>query len=275
MSGELKILRSRLAGNFTSALEEMPDLLKADQYRRNLRSLENWEPYLLEESALPGPRANLELAQVVADEGNEPLFLDFISYTPDIAPSNSPAEFLAMCGIIGLGKLIVEGDLHHLKMLQSFASDPRWRIREGVAMALQRLGEKDMDRLIAEMEIWSQGNLLEMRASAAALAEPSLLKEEKHVAKALQILDRITDSLHQVERRNNPEFKALQKGLAYCWSVAVVALPHEGKPMMEKWLLSGDPDIRWIMKENLKKNRLKRLDPEWVKKWNSRLLNTG
>ena len=180
-----------------------------------------------------------------------------------------------MCGIIGLGKLIAEGDLHHLKMLQSFASDPRWRIREGVAMALQRLGEKDMDRLIAEMEIWSQGNLLKMRASAAALAEPSLLKEEKHVAKALQILDRITDSLHQVERRNNPEFKALQKGLAYCWSVAVVALPHEGKPIMEKWLLSGDPDIRWIMKENLKKNQLKRLDPEWVKKWNSRLLNTG
>ncbi len=36
---------------------------------------------------------------------------------------------------------------------------------------------------------------------------------------------------------------------------------------MEKWFLSTDKDIIWIMKENLKKNRLERKDPEWVKAW--------
>ena len=50
-----------------------------------------------------------------------------------------------------------------LKPLRRYASDPRWRIQEGVCMALERLGEKDMDRLSEEMGRWSRGNLLEKR----------------------------------------------------------------------------------------------------------------
>ena len=45
----------------------------------------------------------------------------------------------------------------------------------------------------------------------------------------------------------------------------------EGKPAMEKWLVNPDPDIVWIMRENLKKNRLARMDADWVKAWNSAL----
>ena len=33
---------------------------------------------------------------------------------------------------------------------------------------------------------------------------------------------------------------------------------------MEERLRSSDPDLRWILKENLKKARLLRLDREWV-----------
>jgi len=39
---------------------------KADQYREILPTLDEWEPYLLAHSGLPGPRGNLELLQVVA-----------------------------------------------------------------------------------------------------------------------------------------------------------------------------------------------------------------
>ena len=46
--------------------------------------------------------------------------------------------------------------------------------------------------------------------------------------------------------------------------MAVAALPDVGKPLMEKWLGSDDPDIRWIMRENLKKNRLAKMDAAWV-----------
>ncbi len=44
---------------------------KIDEYRRALRELDAWEPFLLERSGLPGPRGNLELAAAVAEEADE------------------------------------------------------------------------------------------------------------------------------------------------------------------------------------------------------------
>lgn len=243
---------------------------KTDEYRAKLRALNNWDSYLLKESGLPGPRGNLELAQAVADEGNLKLFRRYTAYTADQAPVNSPYEFLAFCGIVGLGRLLAEGDTHFLKTLRIHASDPRWRIREAVAMALQRLGDVSMAQLIAAMREWSKGTPLEQRAAAAALCEPRLLGQAKHARAVLQILDRITASLERVDSRRSEDFLALRKGLGYCWSVAVVALPDEGKALMEKWLITADKDIQWIMQENLKKTRLARMDSEWVKKWRGR-----
>jgi hypothetical protein len=54
---------------------------KAAEYRTALRGLQSdWDAYLEAESGLPGPRANLELVQVVADEGhNEPVRDDLAS----------------------------------------------------------------------------------------------------------------------------------------------------------------------------------------------------
>ncbi len=244
---------------------------KADEYRTKLRALDNWDSYLLKESGLPGPHANLELAQVVADEGNLQLFRRYIAYTANKAPVNSPYEFLAFCGIVGLGRLLAEGDTGMLMTLRSYASDPRWRIREAVAMALQRLGDADMTRLIAEMRRWSTGTPLEQRAAAAALCEPRLLGQTKHARAVLRILDRITLSIERGENRQNDDFLALRKGLGYCWSVAVVALPADGIVLMEKWLVKSDKDIQWIMKENLGKVRLARMDAEWVKTWRARM----
>ena len=43
---------------------------KIDDYRQTLKRLDNWIPFLLKESGLPGPRGNLELAYAVAEEGN-------------------------------------------------------------------------------------------------------------------------------------------------------------------------------------------------------------
>jgi hypothetical protein len=240
---------------------------KADEYRTKLRALDNWDSYLLQESGLPGPRGNLELAQAVADEGNLELFQRYAAYTADQAPVNSPYEFLAFCGIVGLGRLLAEGDQDLLQTLRCHASDPRWRAREAVAMALQRLGQVDMGRLIAEMEEWVEGSALEQRAAVAALCEPRLLGQVRHVEAVLRILDRVTSSVEQSGNRKGEGFVALRKGLGYCWSVAVAALPVEGKKRMEKWLVRSDPDVRWIMKENLKKQRLARMDAEWVKKW--------
>ena len=244
---------------------------KTETYRQKLATIQNWEPYLLQESGLPGPRGNLELAQVVADLGDRALFERFLAYTPDIAPVNDPHEFLAFCGVVGLGRLLAEGNDQLLEKIRTYACDPRWRMREGVAMALQRLGRVDMPRLLAAMENWmegsSSGNWLEKRAAAAALAEPVLLHNPQDARHALRILDRITASMQNSAEVKTEEFKVLQQGLGYCWSVVVVAAPEPGQRLMEKWLACPDPAIRRLMQENLKKNRLLRMDPAWVEKW--------
>ena len=67
--------------------------------------------------------------------------------------------------------------------------------------------------------------------------------------------------------RKSEGFIALKKGLAYGWSVAAAASLEAGKQLMEKWLQSDDKDIRWVMQENLKKNRLIRMDENWIKRW--------
>ena len=240
---------------------------KADSYRQVLKTLPDWETYLLQESGLPGPRGNLELAQIVADEGDRSLFEHFLTYTPEVAPVNSPQEFLAFCGVVGLGKLLADGDDGILEALRPYASDPRWRTREGVAMALQRLGKKNMEKLLDAMETWSTGNWYEKRAAAAALAEPVLLHNEREVRRALQILDGMTASMENSKDARSEGFRVFQQGLGYCWSVVVAAAPAEGKRLMEKWLACNDRIIRRVMQENVKKKRLVRMDAAWVEKW--------
>jgi len=218
----------------------------------------------MQESGLPGPRANLELMQAVAEVGDESRFLRWLSYTPDVAPVNTPQEFLACCGTAGLGKLVKDGKKEYLEQLRLLASDPRWRVREAVAMALQIYGEDHMEELITEMGNWARGNNYEKRAAAAALCEPKLLSQKEQVSKVLQILETITYSIMEIADRKDEGFIALKKGLAYCWSVAIVALPDEGKQRFEKLVAYDDKDIKWIIRENLKKDRLKRMDQEWT-----------
>lgn len=242
---------------------------KSAVYREALSRLAGWDAYLQAESGLPGPRANLELVQAAADLGRPEQFRRWLALDPAVAPANTPAEFLPLCGAVGLGRLLAEGDMNALPELRRHANDPRWRLREGTAMALQRWGDADMDALIGAMKVWSRGTWLEQRAASAAACEPRLLKDARHAPKVLKLLDTVTASLARAraDDRQADDFKTLRKALGYCWSVAVAAAPAAGRAAMEKWLTSTDPDVRWIMQENLKKNRLARMDAAWVKHW--------
>jgi hypothetical protein len=240
---------------------------KIDRYRELLRSQADWEAFLLQESGLPGRRANIELAHAVAEEGDEGCFRAYLANTAHVAPTNSPREFLTFCGVLGLGRLLTEGELGILTELRHYASDPRWRIREAVAFALQRFGEAYPERLLKEMARWVSGGQLERRAAVAALCHPGLLTDRGFALGVLEVLDSITAKVSETEDRRSQDFKALRKGLGYGWSVAVEALPSEGKNMMERWFNIDDTDIRWIMRSNLRKKRLSRVDEEWVKRW--------
>jgi hypothetical protein len=243
--------------------------MKPENYRQQLRALHNWDQFLLRESGLPGPRANLELVQAVADEGTLDLFQRYLTYTPDRASTNSPEVFLTVCGVVGIGRLLAEGDVDQLAVLRDCANDSRWRVREAVAMGLQRWGDADMPALLMTMSDWVKGTLLERRAAVAAVCEPRLLKDHTCAKRALKLLDTITTSIVREADRKAEDFKTLRQALGYCWSVAVVASPLAGKPAMEKWLVNPDADVAWIMRENLKKSRLLRMDAQWVKEWSS------
>ena len=217
-------------------------------YRVELRAMRQWEPYLKKHSGLPGPRANLELVQAVGDEA-DPERLWRLSASSD--------EFLALCGTAGLGRL-ASSEEHETVMawLRELASDPRWRVREGVAIALQRVGRQSMTRLIDEMKVWAQDGAFVQRAAAAGLCEPALLKDPENAGEVLAILDQITGSLAAAEGRREEGFRVLRQALGYCWSVAAAAAPEKARPVLEKWLRSSDPDVAWVMKSNLGKARM-------------------
>lgn len=120
---------------------------KTQGYMDILIDKKEWNSYLMQESGLPGPRGNIELAQAVAMVGSEDVFLSLLDFTFEKAPVNTPEEFLFFCGTLGLGKLLLEGKSEHLETLRSIASDSRWRTREAVAMALQLYGESHMSVL--------------------------------------------------------------------------------------------------------------------------------
>jgi len=237
---------------------------KIEEYRRILRELKEWEPYLMKRSGLPGPRGNLELAHAAALEIDRKRVDAFLSIPLDRAPENTPLAFVVFCGVLALGKLTAVGDSSQLRRLRPYASDPRWRIREAVAMALQTIGDSDIKLLLQEADRWSSGNWYEKRAAVAGLAEPRLLKAPSTAAELLKVLDSITASMADAKDRKSEAFKTLRQGMGYCWSVAVAAHPAVGKRLMQKWMKSTDPDVRWIMRENLKKNRLARIDPTWT-----------
>ncbi len=237
---------------------------KVEEYREKLRTLDSWDTFLMQESSLPGPRANLELAFAVALEGTEDQILRFANLDFEEAPHNTQKEFLAFCGVLGLGYLAARGEGEYFSTLRDRASDSRWRIREAVALGLQKYGQTSIEHLLDIMEEWSEGNLLERRAAVASLCEPCLLVDRNHARRIMHIIELVTASILDEKERKSEEFKVLRKGLAYGWSVAVAAQPSIGKPLMEPWIGSQDSDIRWIMKQNLKKKRLSRMDALWV-----------
>ena len=231
-------------------------MTKRADYRAVLESLppEKWVAYLNLESGLPGPRGNIELAEAFADVADPALIRRC---------AESPDQYLATCGAVGYGRLLADGEPHTAQTLRALAADSRWRVREGVAMALQRLGDADMASLWAVAEDWVDGPPLVQRALAAGICEPRLLRTPQDAVRALAALDRITVSVRDTDRqsRRAEEFRVLRQGLGYCWSVAIAAAPADGFWRLASWAASDDEDVRWIVRENLKKARLARADP--------------
>ncbi|QTQ10817.1 hypothetical protein HRI96_00565 [Treponema parvum] len=224
---------------------------------------------LKQNSHLPGPRANLELLYsfsktATKDEINECLAL-IRSDT-----ENSPDEFAGMCGIVAYAVYHQNDSKATIDFIARYASHKSWRIREAVAIAIQELAKKDVTVTLKNITNLKNGNCCEKRAVVAGLCEPKLLKDKTVAVQVIRLLDEITATLAHNDKLTDEE-DTLKKALGYGWSVAIVHAPAEGKEAFEKLLKKDSKHIKWIIKENLKKNRLIKADGEWVRAMESKL----
>src|SRR5256885_6660532 len=189
---------------------------RAEAHGVQWRARRHGNPFLKSPSGLPGPRANLELVAAVVEEGDADRLWRL---------SASRDEFLALCGTAGLGRIALLEPETVMTWLRELSSDPRWRVREGVAIALQRLGRESMPKLMAEMRVWSRGDWYVQRAVVAGLCEPALLQNNQVTVEVLAILDQISRSLSLAapSDRRDDGVQVLRQTLRYGWSVAAAA----------------------------------------------------
>ena len=242
---------------------------RRDEYLSELRETPDKVAFLRAHSGLPGPRANLELVQAAADAGEENAFREWIELGSGDDPTD---EFLAVCGVVGLGRLVAEGAPTSWKSCTCTRRIPvgesakRWRWR--CSASVMRISPLCFD----VVQAWIEDRGYVQRAAIAAVAEPRLLKADGAGKAAIDLVDRVTVNLTHMPERRSDEFRTLRQALAYCWSVVVAGDPAYGWPRMERWVEFPDPDVRWLMSQNLKKARLARLDPSAVERLRGRLL---
>jgi hypothetical protein len=225
--------------------------------------------YLLQNSNLPGPRGNLELLYDFSRNADAEIVRKCLEYIKTDT-SNSPEEFVGMCGILGYAQINKTRNKAVLAFLRNYASHNSWRIREAVAMGIQEISVDNIEKTLENIEPWIEGNFLEQRAVVAGLCEPKLLNNENINIKILEILEKITRNISHDNKLSDQEV-SLRKALGYGWSVVIVSTPENGKKYFEKLFRLPGKHVNWIIKENLKKNRLMKMDSEWVKKCGIRL----
>jgi len=226
-----------------------------------LNNREKLEKFIIENSNLPGPRGNLELAFALSEIYDDfDTLRDWLNITEEQADVNNPKSFLAICAAVCLGKIYTKTkDKSIITLLKKSANDGRWRMREAVAFGFQIIGENDFNELKTIFSDWiKKSNNLEKRAILVSLAHPPFLNQD-NVKFCLVITDIV---LNQMDREN--DFEVLKKGLDFTISVYAAANPDIGFSFIKKWL-GKDKVIDKILRENLKKARLARKNPVIVK----------
>ena len=242
------------------------------------------EFYLRDHSRLPGPRANLELANDVSyllaasisryPEAVRSLVNYFANGDRVMVASNTPSEFIMLCGIIASGICAVAQSgwrEETFNLLSHYACSSYWRVRECVAIAYRHLLTADSQITLPHlMGLATEGNYLQQRAAVATIAEPSLLYATELLDAVLKLQRIVLERLHNTlsADRKSEDFRTLRRTLGYTLSVITAAAPEEGFALMRECASWGDNDVNWILRENLKKKRLAKFvrDTEVVSK---------
>ncbi len=111
---------------------------------------------------------------------------------------------------------------------------------------------------------WLNKTHLHQRAMIAGLCIPKLQTIEIIYRETAIILEQLMKEVLNWNGQLSEGQKALRKALGYCWSIAIEANPDSMKSEFEKYLRYENKHIVWIVRSNLKKNRLIKLDIKWV-----------
>jgi len=230
------------------------------------------EYYLRERSRLPGQRANLELMNDLSHllavltreqpDNVRALLNHLIHHHYKGVASNTPEEFVMLCGVVSFGTCAAvkpEWRGETVEFLNDCVGNGSWRVREGAAIAFQRLLQVAPQETLHHLTgLACTGDYWQQRAAIAAVAEPALLNAPEMVNGSLEIQRVVLGRLHlaPAAERRREDFRALRKALGYTLSVVTAVVPEEGFALMREGVAWGDADIVWILRENLKKKRL-------------------
>ena len=79
-------------------------------YILELSEKTDWIPFLKSKSHLPGPRGNLELAYAAMEMANMVMVEKLLATDSPDCLENTPDCFVVMCGVMGLGLLLLSGE---------------------------------------------------------------------------------------------------------------------------------------------------------------------
>lgn len=184
-------------------------------------------------------------------------------------PINAPKEFLPFCAARAIGKIGSLDEKYRaksIKYLREHSKDERWRIREAVTMGLQFLLDKHPQYIVDQFNHWiTKKDFLELRAIVTAYASPNLLDRKVISQNGLKIHRKVLDIVFASADRKSDEFKALRKALGYTFGIIATIYTPNSFGVMKKLVATGDKDLQWIVRENMKKKRLTTKFPKQVK----------
>ncbi len=243
-----------------------PLILRALQ--KNPRPLEF---FLREQSHLPGLRANVKLVDdvsnllaevVITREDDVRRVIEHLMRDEKTLEVNTPGEFVVLCGVVACGMCAAVHPVWRPRMIErlsEFACNASWRVREGTAIAFQRLLEAVPDETSVCLRTWAnEGNCWQQRASIAAIAEPAFMNDVAMRETAFDIQHVILRRFQAIplSERKREDVRVLRQAMGYTLSVITAALPEQGFALMRECASWDDADINWILRENLKKKRL-------------------
>jgi hypothetical protein len=203
-----------------------------------------------------------EFARAAAAHGAaaDQLLVRMATLDANEAPGATELEFLPVCGVAGAGQRAaddpgVRGKM--LAVLHDAAEDLRFRVRDEVAAALGRIGERVGDALAEELVPWMDG-YFQASAVLRGLAHPGWLAALRSVERVVGLLEAAFALARDAERSaaRYPGHKALVEVLGTTPGVVAMRFGVPVFDMLERWASVKDPVLREVVGRNVEGSRM-------------------